>query len=105
MTAVRVESTDEIDVSADDADRYIYLVPNGAEDGDNVCDEYIVVDGALEKIGTTAVDLSGVVEKEEGKGLSTNDFTDADKAKLDSIEFATDTEVDEMLDGVFGTAE
>ena len=31
------------------------------------------------------VDLSGYVEKEAGKGLSANDFTDALKAKLDSI--------------------
>ena len=32
------------------------------------------------------VDLSGYVEKEDGKGLSANDFTDADKEKLDGIE-------------------
>lgn len=31
------------------------------------------------------VDLSGKVDKEDGKGLSTNDFTDELKAKLDAI--------------------
>lgn len=31
------------------------------------------------------VDLSGLVEKEDGKGLSANDFTDALKTKLDGI--------------------
>jgi len=31
-------------------------------------------------------DLGNFVEKEEGKGLSTNDFTDNDKNKLDGIE-------------------
>ena len=32
-----------------------------------------------------SVDLSGYVEKEAGKGLSANDFTDELKAKLDAI--------------------
>ena len=31
------------------------------------------------------MDLSGYVQKEEGKGLSSNDYTAADKAKLESI--------------------
>lgn len=33
------------------------------------------------------------VEQEKGKGLSTNDFTDEDKARLDSLENYDDTEV------------
>lgn len=36
--------------------------------------------------GELAVLLSHYVKKEKGKGLSTNDFTDSDKAKLESIE-------------------
>lgn len=74
------------------------------------------------------VDLSGLQPKEDGKGLSSNDYTDADKAKLEGIsagatkveasatpghikingtdtavvEFATDDEVSEMLNEVFG---
>lgn len=77
------------------------------------------------------VNLSGFVEKEDGKGLSSNDFTDADKTKLDGIsegatkveksetpgcvkingvdvqvvEIASDAEVRAMLAEVFGTAE
>ena len=52
------------------------------------------------------VDLSGYVEQEEGKVLSSNDYTDADKAKLDGLEFATDEEVAAMLAEVFdGTVE
>lgn len=105
MTAIKVDTIDDIDLTADDAERHIYLVPNGDEEGNNLCDEYIVVNGALEMIGTTAVDLTGYVQKVDGKGLSTNDFTDDDKAKLDGIEFATDAEVDAMLDEVFGAGE
>ena len=48
------------------------------------------------------VDLSGYMPKEEGKVLSSNDFTDADKAKLDSLEVATDEEITAMLAEVFG---
>lgn len=47
------------------------------------------VDGQLSnKADTTYVDtgLSGKVDKVAGKGLSTNDFTDADKSKLDGID-------------------
>lgn len=48
------------------------------------------------------VDLSGLVEKEDGKALSSNDYTNEDKAKLNSIEFATDEEIDAMLEEIFG---
>lgn len=50
----------------------------------------------------TSVDLSGYQPKEPGKGLSTNDFTHEDKAKLDGIEAASDDEVTAMLNEVFG---
>lgn len=48
------------------------------------------------------VDLSGFQEKEEGKGLSANDYTNEDKAKLAGLEVASDDEVSAMLDAVFG---
>ncbi len=51
------------------------------------------------------VDLSGYMEKEDGKGLSANDYTDDEKAKLAGISVATDEEVAEMLETVFGGAE
>lgn len=53
----------------------------------------------------TSVDLSGYQPKEAGKGLSTNDFTDEDKAKLDGITFATDEEVAAALAEIYGTDE
>ena len=51
------------------------------------------------------VDLSGFVEKAEGMGLSANNFTDEEKEKLDGIAFASDEEMAEMLNEVFGAAE
>ena len=45
----------------------IYLVarPPSAQEQDNLRDEYILVDDAWEKIGSTAVDLSGYVKSED----------------------------------------
>lgn len=47
------------------------------------------------------VDLSGLQEKEAGKGLSSNDFTDEEKEKLAGIEFASDEEVAAALDEIY----
>lgn len=44
-----------------------------------------------------------MVTREKDKGLSSNDYTDADKAKLDSLEVATDEEINAMLAEVLGT--
>lgn len=132
-----VDSADAIDTAADDAGQYIYMVAkDGGKSGD-MYDEYMVMDGAVERVGDWSVDLSGYVQAETGKGLSSNDFTDADKARLDGVAegatkveagetngsikvngtklavytepsdvihgtFATDAEVTEMLNGVFG---
>lgn len=49
----------------------------------------------------SSIDTSNLVEKVEGKGLSTNDFTDAYKAKLDALEFASDAEVDAIIAGIW----
>ena len=114
----KVASVEDIDPTAAGADQYIYMVAKaGAKNGDKY-DEYMVLDGEVEKVGDWAVDLSGYetaeqsdtklagkVDKEDGKGLSSNDFTDADKAKLDSITFATDEEVAAALAEIYGADE
>ena len=41
--------------------------------------------------------LSTKVDKEEGKGLSTEDFTSIDKQKLDEIEKISDQEINDIL--------
>lgn len=79
-------SVADIDLTADDADQYIYLVPNVDNEDGNKYDEYIVIDGALEKVGDWKVNLDDYVQKVEGKNLSTNDYTDEDKAKVQESE-------------------
>jgi hypothetical protein len=98
----KVASVDDIDPAAQGADRFIYMVPKaGGKNGDKF-DEYMIIDGAVEPVGDWAVDLSGYQPKEEGKGLSSNDYTSEEKAKLAGLTVATDAEVAEMLAEVFG---
>ena len=98
----KVTSMSDISATDADADQYIYMVPKTGSDADDLYDEYMVLDGKVEHIGNTKVDLSGKVDKVDGKGLSTYDFSSEYKSKLDSIQIATDTEVDAMLTEVFG---
>ena len=102
MTRKKVASVDAIDPTAEGADKFIYMVPKTGSDEDDQYDEYMVMDGAVEHVGNTKVDLSGYQPKETGKGLSTNDFDNDAKAKLDGIEMATDAEIETMLTEVFG---
>ena len=96
LTKVIVESVEAINLEADDADRYIYLVPKGTGKNKNKYDEYMVLDGALEPVGDWKVNLSGYVQKEDGKDLSSNDYTSEDKEKLGGIaEGATKVEASE----------
>ena len=54
----------------------IYLMANSGT-GNNSYDEYIVVNGKAEKIGTTEVDLSGYIQK--------NDLVSITNAEIDQI--------------------
>ena len=81
-----VASTADIDLKAADASQAIYMVPKGTAGDADKYDEYMVINGVLEKMGDWGVDLSGYVQKETGKGLSTNDYTTAEKTKLGGIE-------------------
>ena len=48
---------------------------------------------------TEIPDVSGKVDKETGKGLSSNDYTDAEKAKLAGLENYNDTQIKTLIDG------
>ena len=90
----------------------IYLVPKNPAQTDNIYDEYINTNGTSEgweKIGDTEIDLSnyytktqtdnllsGKVDKVAGYGLSKNDYTDADKAIVDSVTAALAGKVDKV---------
>lgn len=48
-----------------------------------------------------SIDTSIYVEKVEGKDLSTNDFTDEYKSKLDGLQFAAESEIEAMMDEIW----
>ncbi|WP_298654240.1 hypothetical protein [uncultured Eubacterium sp.] len=76
----------------------VYLKTGAKSDPDNIYDEYIYVNSKWELLGTQKIDLTNFYTKEEtgdllnnkvdkvsGKGLSTNDYTTAEKNKLAGI--------------------
>lgn len=84
----------------------VYLVPKQSAGTGDVYDEYIYVDGSFEHIGSTEIDLSNYytkaqaddllddkVDKVSGKGLSTEDYTTAEKTKLGGIETGAEVNV------------
>lgn len=83
-----VAGLESIDLTAADADQYIYMVPN-AETGNY--DEYMVVNGELEKVGDWSVDLTGYATTEDLEGKVDKDpnarlMTNAEGEKLANIE-------------------
>lgn len=60
-----VDSVDDINVDAENADKFIYMVAKAeSESGDNY-DEYMIVNGAVEKVGDWKVDLSDYAKTAE----------------------------------------
>lgn len=72
-----VGTVGEIDLTAKDADQYIYMVASGLEHDDNKYNEYIVIEGRLEKVGDWEVDLSGYYTKAEVDKQIANAVKDA----------------------------
>ena len=61
----------------------IYLVANSGS-GHNIYEEYIYVNGAFEKIGTTEIDLTGYV-RDANYVHTDNNYTNDEKSKLSGI--------------------
>jgi len=98
-TTAHFEVADTVPAADAAQDGVLYLVKN---ESSGTYDIYVKAGEKMVKTGNTSVDLSGYVQKEDGKGLSSNDYTNEEKAKLAAIDFATEAEVTEMLNEVFG---
>ena len=97
----------------------IYLVPKSTAGTQDVYDEYINLDGTTsgwEHIGSTEVDLTNYytktetnglladkVDKVQGKGLSTEDYTTAEKTKLASLSTYSAGDGIDISNGVIST--
>ncbi|MBQ9598654.1 MAG: hypothetical protein IJR33_02455 [Clostridia bacterium] len=73
---------DAVPTAAQAEDNVLYLVMNSST---GHYDIYAKVENEVVLLDDTTVDLSGYVQKEAGKGLSTNDFTTALLNKLNGI--------------------
>lgn len=79
-----------------------YLVPSN-DDSDNMYNEWVYVNNNWELFGSSGnIDISNKVDKIEGKGLSTNDYTTAEKNKLENIEAGAQVNT---LTGIKGNSE
>lgn len=78
-------SVEEADANA------IYMIYVESVAGADKYEEYMLLNGELRMIGDTSVDLSDYVKKENGKGLSSNDFTDEYAGKIDANADNVDT--------------
>ncbi len=78
-------------VAGSDEDTFAYDVLSGFVD--------LTGFSTTEKV---AEDLEKKVDKLEGMGLSANDYTDAEKAKLASLEVASSAEVDKAINDALG---
>jgi hypothetical protein len=73
----KVDFISDIDVTASDAEQYIYMIPIGITENDNKYAEYIVIDGVVEPVGTWEVDL----EKYATKTFIEDNFIKIDSQK------------------------
>lgn len=78
-------------------------IRNGASKGATALqaesDPVYLADKPKLALKTEIPDVSGKVDKEAGKGLSSNDYTDAEKAKLAGLENYDDTQIKTLIDG------
>lgn len=70
LKRIKYDSIEDINLNADDADQYIYMIPTGLQADDDKFDEYMVIDGVLEKVGSWEVDLKDYALKSEVSTLS-----------------------------------
>ena len=56
-------TVEDIDLDAIDAEQYIYMVPTGLQAEDDKYDEYMVIDGIIEKVGSWEVNLNDYAKK------------------------------------------
>lgn len=116
-----IKSTDEIDLTASDADQYIYMVPSGLLEDDNKYYEYMVIEieitddegistktKKVERVGSWEVDLSQYAKASD----LTNEITRASNAeaalsdRIDDLETqASELEeaISEKVDKVYYT--
>ena len=88
-----VESIDDIDVDAENADQYIYMVPSGLKEDDNKYYEYIVIELEVYDEETDSKIPVKRVEKIGSWEVNLNDY-----AKISDVNTALEGKVDKVED-------
>lgn len=70
LTRKKVDNLEAIDTSAADADKYIYMIAKETPGENDSYDEYMIMDGKLEKVGNTSVSLSGYLKEDDFEGYT-----------------------------------
>ena len=118
---------DDIDNNVANIERIIYLVPALEGLSQDIYDEYMVINGAIEKMGSWETNLEGYLTKEEfnteiakvatkeelakkvdaelGKVLSSNDFTNELKQKLEGIQATAEKNIIQTVSNDFSLAD
>lgn len=74
--ATKREIVDELPAESEADPKAIYFVPTpGTPEENNIKDEYMLINGNWEKIGTTRIDLSGYWSKQELRVLTQEELS------------------------------
>lgn len=72
LKRITVNSIDDIDISAENAEEYIYMVPSNDSEDKNAFEEYMVINGKLERLGTYSIGSVG--EENLINAINTSEF-------------------------------
>lgn len=95
------KKVDAVPEAAAAEDNVLYLVMNSKT---KHYDIYAKVENEVVLLDDTTVDLTNYVEKEDGKGLSTNDYTTEDKEKLAGLNNYTHPSYTQQSSGFYKVA-
>ena len=115
LKRIKVSSVEAIDPNAEKADQYIYMVPVSNEDLETSdrYDEYMVIDGQVEKVGSWKVDLSEYLTIESFNTSIANYYNKSEidelvndvKEDLATYITATDTRIENLEQKLNGVEE
>ena len=86
-----VSDIEDIDVTDEEAEYTVYLVPKSDSETNDEYDEYFVIDEVLEKIGNWSVDLSDYVQTDDNRLLTQEQKTKLNAINLDANDNLTIT--------------
>jgi len=86
LAQLKAEIVEELPEASEAEEGVLYLILSANGKGKNIYDEYLLVEGELEKIGSTDIDLTGYLKEEDLEGyLKESDLDFAENADIDAL--------------------